>query len=644
MNKIQYEPNIDFLRGISIILVTIYHLKIEIFNIKLLPGGYLGVDIFFVISGYLITSILYINLKRNKFTLKQFFIRRFTRIFPVYIFVIVITSVLAFFLLVPNQLYDLAKSSIYSLIFVSNIFFWRSLNNYYNPDAIFDPLLHTWSLGIEIQFYLFFSILFIFLFKFTNKLKFSLFLIGIISLILSISLSYIEPQINFFGFQSRLWEFLLGSFVFFYKDNFKINLSKFLKYSIYFLIIIFAILFNENTKHPSFLTLFLLILVSIIIIDKSNYKLNFFDKILLFFGLISYSLYLWHYPILSLSERIFFNQTYEIKIFLILVSILLSYLSFNLLERKLKKNLKSTILFSFSLLSISLLIIYLFLSSSGYPNRLAQSNFFKINTKDLNYSHNYNNVEFNKKILILGNSHSVQTYQGFTLNHEIYKNYDFQNFHIQISCIEEEIFLRNYDKCKGKLDLKSKADFINGLNKISESSLIILSTRWSQEDLENLQNVIKILKKRNKKLIIFGSLFDISKKNNIINTKNFDLNFLQKNYINKLFPYEKYLYLNNKFPNSKELDNLNTIYFQNISPQTLERNSSLEKIAYLNEIPLLNLNSYICNMQQKQCEVITDDKKHILYDTTGHLTMYGAKYLFKKINPSFEEIILKLNK
>ena len=644
MNKIQYEPNIDILRGISIILVTIYHLKIEIFNIKLLPGGYLGVDIFFVISGYLITSILYLNLKNNKFTLKEFFIRRFTRIFPVYIFVIVITSISAFFLLVPNQLYDLAKSSIYSLIFLSNIFFWRSLNNYYNPDAIFDPLLHTWSLGIEIQFYLFFSILFIFLFKFTNKLKFCLFIIGIISLTLSILLSYIEPQINFFGFQSRLWEFLLGSFVFFYKDNFKINLSKFLKYGIYLLIIIFGILFNESTKHPSFLTFFLLILVSIIIIDKSKYKLNFFDKILLFFGLISYSLYLWHYPILSLSERIFFNQTYEIKIVLILASILLSYLSFNLLEKKLKKNLKSTILFSFSLLSISLLIIYFFLSSSGYPNRLAQSNFFKINTKDLNYSHNYNNDKFNKKILILGNSHSVQTFQGFMLNHETYKNYDFQNFHIQISCIEEEIFLRNYDKCKGKLDIKSKADFIDGLNKISESSLIILSTRWSQEDLENLHNVIKIFKDRNKKLIIFDSLYDISKKNNIINIKDFDLNFLQKNYINKLFPYEKYLYLNNKFPNSKELENLSKMYFQNISTKTLERNLHLEKIAYTNEIPILNLNSYICNTRQKQCEVITDDKKHILYDTTGHLTMYGTKYLFKKIRPDFEEIILKLNK
>ena len=97
MKKINYEPNIDILRGISIILVVLYHLKIEIFNINILPGGYLGVDIFFLISGYLITSILYLNLKKKKFDLKIFFLRRFTRIFPVYIFVISITLILSFF-------------------------------------------------------------------------------------------------------------------------------------------------------------------------------------------------------------------------------------------------------------------------------------------------------------------------------------------------------------------------------------------------------------------------------------------------------------------------------------------------------------------------------------------------------------------
>ncbi len=162
MKKIGYVSDIDILRGISIIIVLIYHLKINFLSGYLFPGGYLGVDIFFVISGYLITSILYLNFEENKFSFKEFFLRRFLRIFPVYIFVIFLTLIVSYFVLLPNQLVDLSSSSISSTFFYSNIFFWKYLNNYYNPDAILNPLLHTWSLAIEIQFYIFFSLFFFF--------------------------------------------------------------------------------------------------------------------------------------------------------------------------------------------------------------------------------------------------------------------------------------------------------------------------------------------------------------------------------------------------------------------------------------------------------------------------------------------------
>ena len=102
------------------------------------------------------------------------------------------------------------------------------------------------------------------------------------------------------------------------------------------------------------------------------------------------------------------------------------------------------------------MLIYLIILSSGYPNRLLKTNFFKEKTKDINFIENKEKKIHKKTILIVGNSHSVQTYQGFVLNNEIYNNYNFQNFHIQISCIDSEIFSRNYDRCKGKLDVDAK--------------------------------------------------------------------------------------------------------------------------------------------------------------------------------------------
>ena len=639
MKKINYEPNIDILRGISIILVVLYHLKIEIFNINILPGGYLGVDIFFLISGYLITSILYLNLKKKKFDLKIFFLRRFTRIFPVYIFVISITLILSFFLLIPNQMIDLAKSSVSSILFYSNIFFWNNLNDYYNPDAILNPLLHTWSLAIEIQFYLIFPVLFIFFIKFKNKFKLLLFFVGISSLFIAILFSYIEPQINFFGFQSRLWEFLFGSLIFFLKDKIVINLNFINKNIIYLLIILFAVFFDSSTKHPSYLTLIMLIFVSLIILDKNKLKHKKNKKILLFFGLISYSLYLWHYPILSLSERIIFNQGIDKKFNLIILSIFLSYLSYFFLEKKLKKDFKITIIFSFSFLILSVVLVYSIISSLGYPERLNITKFYKQNLLDIKVPKpKYNQNDNTKKVLVIGNSHSVQTYQGFLLNQNDYQNFEFDNFHIQIACLNKTIFQIDHDPCKGRLDFNEKLKFKKGINKLKSADIIILSTRWTSEDLNNLENVLELLKNKKKKVIIFNFILDIKNYNNLNNKNKNSLKLVQKNYLSKILPYEKFLYLNNRYPNIYEIENIENSYYSNIGKQTFVISTKLKEFVKIKNIPIINLNDYICNHREKKCNFKTDEMKPIYYDTTGHLTMNGAKFLFKKIKPKFIQI------
>ena len=496
----------------------------------------------------------------------------------------------------------------------------------------------TWSLAVEIQFYLLFPILFILLFKFKKHIKKILFLIGISSLILAIIFSYFEPQINFFGFQSRLWEFIIGSFIFFYKDKINLKLNNYSRYFIYLLIISFAFFFNANTYHPSFLTLFLLILVSLVILDKNKYKTNYFEKFLLFFGLISYSLYIWHYPILSLSERIF-TMTDNIKIYVVLISIVLSYLSYQFLEKKLKKNFKNLLSFVtiFSILSFAM--IFLYSINNGYESRLKFTNFYKNTLSEISRSKFKINDNENLNILIIGNSHSVQTYQGFIFNNENYKNLKFKNFHIQISCFNENIFSLDSDPCKGKLDFEEKEKFKQGKKFFKAADIIVLSTRWTEKDIINLPSVYKIIKNYNKKVVIFNSILDVNNKGSINMINDNNLNLVQKNYVANIFPYEKFLYLNNRYPDLDEIDKLQRIYYKNINQESYERSLKLKKIVNSLDLPLINLNEFLCDYYKKKCNFMTNENKPIFYDTTGHLTMNGAKYLFNKIKTKFYALI-----
>ncbi len=634
MKKIGYVSDIDILRGISILLVFIYHLKINYSNSYLFPGGYLGVDIFFVISGYLITSILHLNFKEKKFSFKQFFLRRFLRIIQVYIFVIFLTLIVSYFLLLPNQLVDLSKSSIASGFFYSNIFFWKHLNNYYNPDAILNPLLHTWSLAVEIQFYIFFTLFFFILKKYFNNLKTLLFFSGLISFFIAVIFSFYEPRINFFGFQSRFWEFIIGSFIFFFKDKINLKLNKFHKYGIYLLIVLFAIIFNENTLHPSFYTLFFLIFVSLLILNKEQQKISLIEKPLKFFGLLSYSLYIWHYPILSFSERIFLDQNIYLKFYIFVFIMFVSYLSYFLIEKKLKENIKFSFYFVFICLFFSSTIVFLILKNNGFKERLNLNEFYQNNKSDISIPTIQNEEIFQnnlkQKILIIGNSHSIQSYQGFISNKEKYSEYNFKNFHIQIECFDETILKNKKDPCKGNLDFKEKENFSRGVHNFKNSNIVILSTRWTENDLNKLPVVINFLKQNNKKIIIFNSIVDMSYNNS---EKFFSkkLTLVQENFLKKNFNFQKFVYLNSRFPSIKEVEIMEREYYQSLSEERKKINKKLKTISLENKVIFFDLNSYICDNKLKKCIIKTDANKHIIYDTTGHLTMNGAKFLFNII-------------
>ena len=181
--KISFRSDIQILRAVAVLAVILYHANIHILNNKLLPGGFLGVDIFFVISGYLISKIILNEIETSgKLSISNFIKNRLRRIVPALFFILLITILFANLYLFPLSLLTFGKSLIASIFFLSNFYYLFIGYEYGVNDLIFRPLLHTWSLGIELQFYLFFSLLFFFFYKnktFFNKLIIFIFLSSI---------------------------------------------------------------------------------------------------------------------------------------------------------------------------------------------------------------------------------------------------------------------------------------------------------------------------------------------------------------------------------------------------------------------------------------------------------------------------------
>ena len=378
-----YRPDIDGLRGIAVLLVVFYHFKFAVFGKELFKGGFLGVDVFFVISGYLITKIILTSLENNNFSFFSFYIRRVRRILPMFLVILIFTFTICYFLFLTNQFSDFSYSSLSSLFFYSNYYFYNFNEGYVGNSGIDKPLLHTWSLSIEVQFYIFFPIIILLIYKYLKKYLFEILLFSFfVSLILADFFSRLDSLLTFYILPTRAWELLAGSLCFFYEKNKNFNKSNFFSYSLpivgLFLILYSVVFFKDSMRLPSFYSIPTVLGASLIIIF--NIKEGFIKKILctrilVGLGLVSYSLYLWHYPLAS-YYRTFNNTLFNFtgSIFLILISILLSIFSYYFIEKPFRNKKfiinKYLILllsfFSFFIVLINILVI----KNNGLPDRL----------------------------------------------------------------------------------------------------------------------------------------------------------------------------------------------------------------------------------------------------------------------------------
>lgn len=379
-----YRKDIDGLRGLAVLGVIAYHSEILIGDKFLLSGGFLGVDIFFVISGYLITAIIYRDSVINKnFSLLNFYERRARRLLPALLTVLLFTLFFAYHLLLPIQFIEYLKTVISSIFFYSNFYFHFSGQSYGQAILSTKPLLHTWSLSVEEQFYLLYPILFIFFLRiFKLNIKYLFYIAIIVSIVFATIISEKHASFNFYMLISRSWELIFGGLIALkhLTSKNKLKDNKILPIIGFFIILFSFYFFNDPHKHPSYLTS-LPIIGSYLIINNNNEK-NIISKILsnnfmVNIGLISYSLYLWHHPFLSFGKISGLTEdNLFMKILLILIAFIFSSLTYFFVEKNFRnKKIISTknlfkILFPTSI--FFLVIMYLLPSKqqNQYPSIL----------------------------------------------------------------------------------------------------------------------------------------------------------------------------------------------------------------------------------------------------------------------------------
>lgn len=301
-----YRRDIDGLRAVAVLPVVLFH-----FGVSAIPGGFTGVDIFFVISGYLISGSLLDDLDRGQFSIARFYWRRARRILPALVFVILLTCIAAWFILLPSDLHEFSLSVIAASTFWSNIYFWKT-TNYFSIDAELRPLLHTWSLSVEEQYYIFAPILMFLIYRYLGK-RWLLVLVPIIigSFVLAIMATSLAPTAGFYLLPTRMWELMLGAVLMLRRPPAIGNrLSMELLGLAGFGLIAYGFLtISENDPFPGYNALFPCIGTALLIYVGQNpttadRPATIATRILQFspfvwIGLISYSLYLVHWPINS---------------------------------------------------------------------------------------------------------------------------------------------------------------------------------------------------------------------------------------------------------------------------------------------------------------------------------------------------------
>lgn len=628
-----YFKHIDGLRAIAIISVILFHLNLDYFK-----GGFVGVDIFFVISGFLITQwFVKRSTIKNFSLLKIFFENRIKRLIPLLFFVKIIILIFGFILMNSYQHRLLVDQNLYSLFFLSNIYLWKN-SDYFSLNTFENPLVHTWSLSLEEQFYIFFSIFFIFINSFLKKKKILIiFIVGFLSLLLAQSggnlnfhYPFLEKKFYFFNESvvsgyflifGRIWEFFIGA-IFFLKKNYieKIIYNKRnLICNLSFLVIIGSIfILDETYQYPSIWTLPVTIATALIILayNEKNLLLSFLvSKPLMFTGLISFSLYLWHQPIFAFSRISIID--FESRAFIIIIEILIIYglsiLSFKYIESPFKKfNYdKNKIINIFCITTFIFILINILLKNELIKNIQDKINFYNKNKifiididKEKSYFKNITlkeNNSSNKKIIFLIGDLMATNWVG-ALNNITNTKYKYEHIVLDEVCFEYLINPINASKqCSKNLN-----NFLYILKqyKYDDIHQIYFLNNFNKNTLKNIYYLKDFFKSNTNKITLVGNA----------KFKNLPLFFSQISTFSDDILKEQTFNLRDK--------------------KNLENNKKIEEITKKLDFNYLNNYDFFCI--KNKCKVFDNDNNLFFWDN-DHLTKSGLLYLSNKLIKILEE-------
>ncbi|MDR6956735.1 peptidoglycan/LPS O-acetylase OafA/YrhL [Pseudomonas brassicacearum] len=333
MPHTQYRLDIDGLRSVAVIAVLIHHL-----NASLLPGGFVGVDIFFVISGFLITSQVFSEIKQNTFSLKRFYQRRINRIVPAVATVLLASVVAGAFILSPADLTRLNVSALFSLLGISNIYIWMRYGNYFASDASEAPLLHTWSLGIEEQFYVIWPLLILVLYRLAPRYVLPVLGVGIVAAVgFSEYATNVFATASYYLLPTRFFELMLGGALGLYlyqprslgrraAQGYALAGAGLISFSLFAL--------SPDAPFPGLNALIPCLGAALLILaGASDFRSRLLtNRPMVFIGLISYSLYLWHWPLIAYLNYLGIDITFPVGLSLMGVAISLSWCSWRYIE------------------------------------------------------------------------------------------------------------------------------------------------------------------------------------------------------------------------------------------------------------------------------------------------------------------------
>ncbi|NKN32749.1 acyltransferase family protein [Marichromatium bheemlicum] len=637
----QYRPEIDGLRAVAVIAVMLFHAGFPGFS-----GGFVGVDVFFVISGYLITGIILNDLANERFSLARFYERRARRILPALFVVLTVTLAYAWWWLPPDALAELGRGLVSTTTFWSNVLFWLD-SGYFDTAAELKPLLHTWSLAVEEQYYLLFPLLMLVVYRAGTRLWLVLGVLLALSLGWAQWAAYRAPAAAFFLLPSRVWELAIGALTALLLHRVpdwpgRTRLAP-LAGLLGLGLIVFAVhVYDATTPFPSLYALAPTLGTALIILagrDSSLACRLLASRPLVTIGLVSYSTYLWHQPIFALFRHTAPTPpSLPVMAGLCVLAIALGGLSWRYVEQPFRSArhtpgrpaLLLAVAVGSTLLSTGLVINHL----QGVPARLQEIAFdyrqydpnnealqleswevLRTLSQDPDYdvADNaydqqlwFDTTDPRRKVLIVGNSHAKDLFNIFHFSKRISANYQLARYGAQLHMLAD-----------------TSDRFYHSAN-YQAADIVVLATRYDQDDVDTLPKVINNLQQNGKRVVVVKNIFEFR----LFGTRTLIDTEMQR------IAHDINLRL---LSPEKVTTHINKRYYQEFVEHHIARtelpslNKRITAIANATGAILLDRMDYICERDKSLCHAIDSDYRKFFYDY-GHHTLAGSAFFAQRVD------------